>query len=83
MSNTFTQDNLLNFSKFDPIEGYKILNTIVPKYFQTKYPYDSFDTKKLTFTKNKIEILAKLEESQSKSKSNKKGGASDVIKIYG
>ena len=63
--------SLPNFTRFDPLDGYKILNTIVPKYFQTKYPYNMFDADKLTFTQNKIELLAKIEDVAKSGKSVK------------
>jgi hypothetical protein len=41
------------------IEGYKILNSIKPFYFQTKYPFNNLSVQKVIFTENKIDILAK------------------------
>jgi hypothetical protein len=43
--------------KYDPVKGYKILNVIQPKYFQTAFPYNAWNQNKLIFTQNKIELL--------------------------
>ena len=61
------------FTKFDSIEGYKILNTIQPKYFQTRFPYDAIDSGRITFTQKKIEILAKLADDKVEMMSDRTG----------
>jgi len=42
---------------FDPIEGFKILNMIQPKYYQTAYPYNTFTTEKINQTKRLIKQI--------------------------
>jgi hypothetical protein len=51
--------NLQELNQFDQLEGYKILNTLIPEYYKTKYPYDTLTSDKVVFTKKKIEIIAK------------------------
>ena len=74
----------MNFTKFNPLEGYRILNTILPKYFQTKFPYSAMNEGKLTFTRKKVEILAKTAPPPAaKTKPAPiKGGSTNTITIY-
>ena len=63
-------------NKTNIMNGYVLLNTIKPKYYQTEYPYNSYN---ITFTKKIIDILVKTQ----KEKSSKKTGASELsICIY-
>jgi hypothetical protein len=81
----------LNPTTFDPIEGYKILNTILPKDFQTKFPYSTHNIDKLTLTKKIIDILVKSDKAkEKKDKSTTKAKpvtgsneATSIIIIYG
>lgn len=77
------QNFLRDTTSFDPIKGYKILNTIVPKYTQTEFPYSEITPDKIIFTKKKIEIIAK-KVNDFKNKSIIKGGNRiSKITIYG
>lgn len=40
-------------------EEYKILNSIKPLYFQTKFPYNTLTPEKIQITKEKVQIIAK------------------------
>jgi hypothetical protein len=73
-------DKQLDITNIDPIFGYNILNTIKPKFYQTKFPYNLYDEKKLTFTENVIEIIVKNKEKINSSKSKK--GGDQYIYIY-
>jgi hypothetical protein len=55
------------------LEGYHILNSIKPTYFQTKFPYDKITANKIIFTKRKIEILAAEYESFKNNRDGKNG----------
>ncbi len=57
-----------NFSQLNKIDSYRILNSIKPLYFQTKFPYDKITPSKIVFTKRKIEIMSKEYEKFKKSK---------------
>ena len=72
-----------NFSNFDPIDGYKALNTIQPKYFQTQYPYSVWNISKLLFTQNKIEILVRKEDKLKHKKKTSKADKVDRVKKLG
>lgn len=72
------------------LEGYKILNTVRPPYYNTKYPFTEFNDnkiKKLTKTISVIVDNKKASESDSsdytKSKTKRGGGESASIMIYG
>jgi len=78
-------------SNFDPVQGYKILNTIIPSKFQSKFPYSELTPEKIQFAQEKIEIIAKSVDSFNKTKTTNlanpvhKTGSSeqnDII-IYG
>ena len=72
-------DILDKITKFDPMEGYKILNKIKPFYLKSLFPYDGITSENIILTKKKIEIFT--------SKKDKKtgGDASELlpIVIYG
>lgn len=78
---------LLNISAFDPIMGYKILNTIGLSNFKSKFPYSELTPNKLNFAKDKIEIIAKKVDAFKKTNtSSKKEGGNNLslpIIIYG
>jgi hypothetical protein len=79
----FDKDRIIPINK---LEGYHILNSIKPAYFQTKFPYDKITANKVIFTKRKIEIMVKEYESFKKDKESKKaksGGGSKMIIFYG
>lgn len=40
-------------------EDYKILNSIKPLYFQTKFPFNKLTPEKIQVTKEKVKIIAK------------------------
>ncbi len=77
---------------FDPETGFEILNNIQPKYFQTKYPYDTDKNQSddFTLTKNIIEltilsqdpIIKNKSKDKTKNKKIKKGGNINNIIIY-
>ncbi len=62
------------------IEGYRILNSIKPFYFQTKYPFNAMSPQKIIFTENKIEILAKDYEKFIMDKKSKDEGVKNNTK---
>lgn len=51
--------HLARINKFDPINGYKILTTILPKQIGSLYPYSNLTPDKLTFTQKKIKVISK------------------------
>lgn len=53
-------------TELDSLIGYDVMGKLIPKFYQTKFPYDLWDKGKLTFTKNKIDILVKKEEKLKK-----------------
>jgi len=80
-------DFKINFPQLDKkINGYHILNSIKPVYFQTKFPYDKITPSKIVFTKRKIEIMSKEYEKFKKSKKTKSNkehiGGYNKIVIY-
>ncbi len=67
--------------KFNPLDGYKILNKIIPKYFQTKFPYNGFSSEIL------VDLKAKIDKNQiavytPNKKNHKKGGGDNKFVIY-
>lgn len=62
------------FTNVDLMEGYSILNNIKLKSERSKFPYNHFDDKKITFTENVIEMLVENTSIKKKSGKIKKGG---------
>ena len=62
----YNDEPLVNYDLL--VEGYNILNSLKPSYFQTNYPFDNLTPEKIIFTKNKISIMAKEYEKFLESK---------------
>ena len=63
---------------------YKILNTIVPYFEETRYPYDTLTEDKITFTQKEIELTYIKDDKffvTSDQSKHKKGGF-EKINIY-
>lgn len=76
-------------TKQEQLESYNILNTIVPRYLKTFYPYTDMTPEKILFTQKKISLLVKKYDKYNntykadKHKNLKKGGNTTTITFYG
>ncbi len=63
-----------NLNSLDPMKGYKILNSIKPRFLQSKFPFNKLTSDKIVLTQNTVELLVKIEE-------EKKGGDEHIATI--
>ncbi len=67
-------DVVENLNSVDPMKGYKILNSVKPRFLQSKFPFSKLTSDKIVFTQNTVELLVNREE-------EKKGGDEYIATI--
>ena len=67
------------------IQKYEVLNTVLPFFHTTRYPYNTISHNKIIETQKEIELVYQHEDaffSKKPIKPNKKGGDDEKINVY-
>ena len=72
------QNTKNKYMEFDPLDGFEILNTLLPEYFKTAYPYSAMSKEKIIHTQKTIDILIKQTCAKNEKIKPIKGGEQSI-----